>query len=85
MKKELSRHKIAYTILFLGLSVVTILFLASWPNRVWQRGLAISLALFYFLWGVVTHTKADHITRRVVLEYFGVSVLAALMLVLVTL
>lgn len=85
MKHELMYHKLAYTILAIGLAVGVIIFLAVWPDRFAQRVTAVWLALFYFFWGLVTHLHHQQITRSVIFEYLGVASLAGLILVLVTL
>ncbi|MEN8253347.1 MAG: hypothetical protein ABFQ62_03160 [Patescibacteria group bacterium] len=85
MKEEFIKHKIAYIVLALGLVIIGILFFAVWPSRDWQRVVALVLTLFYFLWGVITHLKADHITRLVIMEYLGVAIMAGFLLVLITL
>lgn len=85
MIRELGKHKLAYLILILGLIAGVVLFLGAWPDRFLQRAIALSLAGFYFIWGVLTHFKARRITRQVIFEYLGVSILAGLLLFLVTL
>ncbi len=84
MLKELNKHKLAYLILVIGLVLGIILFLGSWPDRRLQRIVAVGISTFYVMWGILTHVKADHITKKVVLEYLGVGVLAGLLLVLIT-
>ena len=84
MKFELMRHKLAYATLFVGLSVFLVIFLAVWPNRLAERITVIALVAFYMLWGIVTHVKAEHISRRIITEYVGVSLLAGLFLLLIT-
>ncbi len=81
---EVNRHKYAYLVLGIVLLVFVILFFSAWPNKLLQRLLIILMGIFYTLWGMITHTKTDHLTKRVFLEYFGVSVLAVLMLILIT-
>ncbi len=85
MLKELKKHKLVYLILIVGLILGVTLFLGSWPDRRLQRLVSIGIAVFYILWGILTHLKENRITRRVVLEYLGVGVLAGLLLVLITL
>ncbi len=84
ISKEIQTHKYAYAVLVMLLVGFTILFLAVWPNRYFQRIVVIFLAISYFFWGVATHLKTDHISPRVVLEYLGVSSLAAALLLFVT-
>jgi len=84
MQREFLNHKLAYLVLFIGLAVLTALFLGVWPNRVLQRLVILSLSLFYITWGVLTHLHADTISRRVIYEYVGVGTLAGMLLFLVT-
>lgn len=85
MKQEFLKHKLAYISLvsFLGISIL--MFMAAWPDRVYQRYLILLIAVFYFLWGVISHTKSKKLTKKILFEYLGMSVLAALLLFLVTL
>ncbi len=84
MRKEFIKHKLAYIILFIFLSLAIFLFFAVWPDRVFQRYLIALMAMFYFFWGIISHVKTKKISRQVIFEYFGVSLLAGLLLLLVT-
>lgn len=84
MLQELKKHKIPYTILVVGLLTGLALFLGTWPNVLQQRLVIFGIGVFYFIWGVVTHVKTSYVTKQVVLEYLGVSVLGMVMLVLLT-
>lgn len=84
MLKELKKHKLAYLVLVVGLILGVALFLGSWPDRKLQRLVSIGISIFYFIWGVLTHLKNGHISRRIVMEYLGVGALAGLLLVLIT-
>lgn len=84
MPSNIKTHQLAYAVLFLGLGVFTLLFLHVWPDKKLQQLTVIGVAVFYFLWGVVTHVKTKRVTHRVVLEYAAVSILAAVLLLLVT-
>lgn len=85
MFKELLKHKLAYSILLLGLLMFTFYFFAVWPNRVYQRTLILGFSLFYFLWGIMVHVKSKSINKRVVMEYLAVSLLIGSLLFLITL
>ncbi len=85
MKIELLHHKLAYAVLIIALAFLMVLFLGTWPNRMYQRIVVITLALFYFVWGTVTHVKAQKISRKVILEYAAISTLAGFLLFLITL
>lgn len=85
MRQELFRHKLAYLVLIVGLAILTILFLAAWPDRWLQRAVVVAMSVFYVIWGVTTHIHADKITRKVVYEYLSMALLAGSILLLVTL
>ncbi|OGJ16047.1 MAG: hypothetical protein A2632_01735 [Candidatus Pacebacteria bacterium RIFCSPHIGHO2_01_FULL_46_16] len=84
MKTAIHKHLFSYVIIGMILLVFTLLFLWAWPNRDLQRLLIGCLMLSYFVWGIVTHTKTSVLTIHVILEYLGVSLLAGILLVLVT-
>lgn len=84
MHKELAQHKMAYIILFGGLLLLTLSFMWVWPDRFLQRLIVLAMTLFYFIWGVITHVKTEHISRRVVMEYLGIATLAGFLLLLIT-
>ena len=84
MLQEIKEHKLSYLVLIVGLILGVVLFLGSWPDRQLQRLVSIGIAVFYIIWGVLTHLREAHLTNRVVLEYLGVGVLAGLLLVLIT-
>ena len=85
MLEEFNRHRPAYLVLLGGLILLTLAFVGAWPSRVWQRVVVLMLMFFYFSWGVITHVKAKHVTRKVLLEYLGMSVLVGTCLFLITL
>ena len=84
MRRELTQHKLAYFVLISFLSLCGFLFLAVWPDVYYQRYLVTLMMTFYFFWGVVTHVKSKKLTRKITAEYFSVSVLAGLLLFLIT-
>lgn len=84
MLEELRHHKFAYSFLVIGLVTAILLFLGAWPNRPLQRVIALGLATYYMLWGILTHLKNNHINKRVLLEYVAVGGLAGILLLLVT-
>ncbi|MDA1079672.1 MAG: hypothetical protein O2840_03230 [bacterium] len=84
MKNEVRQHVRSYLALGSILLLFAALFLWAWPNHDLQRLLIGCLMLCYFVWGVVTHTKNNVLTLHLVLEYLGVSLLAGVLLVLVT-
>ena len=46
---------------------------------------SIALGLSYFIWGVVIHLKAKNLHLPIVLEYFGISLLATIILIFLSL
>lgn len=82
---EISRHKLAYTILLLILGLHVLLYFATWPNMIALRLIAISLAFSYCCWGILAHVKSRHVTKQIVREYVAVSVFAGAILLLLTL
>lgn len=82
--EELSRHKIAYATLILGMVVIVLLYLAAWPILFWQRLVAVLAAVFYTSWGITTHLHQDEINKRLFLEYLGVGIIGGLIAVLIT-
>lgn len=85
MRKEFNRHRLAYIILIIGIAIFIFSFLGAWPNRLIQRVIVFSMSIFYFLWGILTHFKTRTMTKDVVLEYGFVSLLAGILLLLITL
>lgn len=85
MKKELLSHKLSYSALFLFLATCSFLFLAAWPDVHYQRYIVLLISVFYFLWGVVIHLKRKELSKKIVFEYFGISLLAGSVLMLITL
>lgn len=85
MKNFLKQNKLAYLILFALLSVFTWLFLQAWPHKELQRIYVLVFGVSYFVWGLFTHTSSKTLNSNVVFEYLAVSLLASLMLVLITL
>lgn len=84
MLHELKKHKFAYTILVMGLLTAITLFLGTWPDRTSQRIIILFFGLFYFVWGVTTHFKSRYITKSVMYEYAGASLLGVCILLLLT-
>lgn len=84
MKNEFIHHKLAYIILVMGLLILSLVFIGVWPNRLYQRIVAVGIGVFYFAWGLVTHVHTLQLTKRVIYEYAAMAALAALLLLLVT-
>jgi len=84
MKNEFLHHKLAYLLLVIGLVALSLAFIGVWPNRMYQRIVAVVIGLFYFGWGLVTHVHTLQLTKRVLYEYAAMAILATLLLLLVT-
>jgi FtsH-binding integral membrane protein len=84
MINQFKQHRLAYAVLILFMALAGFLFLAVWPDRIYQRYLILVMMAFYFFWGLVTHFKTDKLNSKIFLEYLGVSLLAGLLLFLVT-
>ena len=82
---EIKKHKLAYTVLTIGVVIFVFLFMGAWPNRLIQRMVIVGMSLFYFIWGLLTHFKTKTITKMVVYEYGSVAFLAGILLLLITL
>jgi len=82
MIREFQKHLAHYLILLLLLGIHLAGFLAFWPNKTAQQVMAISLGLTYFLWGYIHHLLTHSMHRRVMLEYFFVSIFATAVLIL---
>jgi hypothetical protein len=85
MKSEILKHKLAYGFLLVALISFVFGFFAVWPNRAYQQILIVSFSIFYFVWGLMTHVKSRRLTQQVFMEYLATSLLAGVLLFLVTL
>ena len=85
MKSFLKKNHIAYLFLLLLLSTFVFLFMKAWPDRQTQRYITVSFGALYFIWGIVAHTKSKKINSEIVFEYLSISMLAVLIIVLITL
>ncbi len=84
MREEFFKHKLAYFVLLLGILIFIFLFLGAWPDRWIQRMVVVGMSTYYFLWGLLTHFKTKTITKSVMWEYGMVSLLACVLLLLIT-
>lgn len=82
MIKELRRHWVEYLVLLIVVFAHAFLFVRFWPNKTAQQITAASLGGVYFLWGMIHHVLSGTMHRRVVLEYFFVSIFAASVLMM---
>ena len=85
MRTEFWRHKLAYLLLLIGIAAFLFYFFKVWPDRVQQRLASGLFVCFYFVWGLLFHVKSNRLTVKIALEYFAASLLAGIILLLVTL
>lgn len=85
IRKELFSHKLSYSALIIFLALVSFLFLAAWPDLIYQRYLIFLMSAFYFFWGILVHLKRKQLSAGIVMEYLGISLLAGSILFLITL
>lgn len=81
---ELKKHRLAYALLIVGLLVLGGLYMLAWPDTLMIRLVSIALGIFYASWGILAHTKSKTVTPAVVAEYLAISLLAVLVLLLIT-
>jgi hypothetical protein len=82
---KFTQHKFAYGVLLLAIGAFLFYFYAVWPNRIAQRLASVIFVVFYFLWGIITHWRAHQLNKKIFTEYFAISLLVSLLLLLVTL
>ena len=82
MIREFQKHLAQYLALLFLLAIHLASFLAFWPNKTAQQIMAVSLGLTYFLWGYIHHLLTRSLHRRVMLEYFFVSIFASAVLIM---
>ncbi|MDQ3008730.1 MAG: hypothetical protein M3Q81_03965 [bacterium] len=85
MKQEILTHRFAYFVLLSGLVLLTVAFLLATQNPWLQRSIALAIASFYLMWGAATHFKSQRLTKKIVYEYASISLIAGLLLFLITL
>lgn len=85
MKSFLKKNQVAYLALFALLAGFSYLFMKTWPNVQMQRYLAVGFGVSYFLWGIITHVKSKRINSEIIFEYLSISMLAILIIILITL
>lgn len=78
------KSKISYVILVIFLLLIIVLFFYFQHEKIYRRYLILLMSTFYFFWGIITQLKQGNLSKRVLLEYLGVSFLAGLLLLLVT-
>jgi hypothetical protein len=84
MKRELMKSKFSYLSLIIFLVLASFMFLVVWPDVHYQRYLILLISVFYFFWGLIFHLKTDQFSKKIILEYLAISILAGSMLFLIT-
>ena len=84
MKPEIEKHLLAYSALLIGLGVFVLAVLYFWPLMNILRLLIFALGIYYVTWGALAHLKSDRVTRRIVMEYAGVAMIACSILMMLT-
>ncbi len=84
MKPEIEKHFLAYSALLFGLGIFVLAFLYFWPLMVILRILIVVLGFYYVSWGALAHLKSDRVTKRIILEYAGMALIACSILMMLT-
>lgn len=84
MKQELKAHWKAYLSLALALGIFAVVFFLYHYEKHVQQAAIVGIVLYYSLWGIITHTKATHITFKLAFEYISVAILGGTILFLLT-
>ncbi|MBP8590990.1 hypothetical protein KBI33_00790 [Candidatus Shapirobacteria bacterium] len=74
-KKTSKAFPFDYLVLALILASATILFLYFPPLSGKREIAAVSLGIFYFLWGVWYHNRRGDLVLKIILEYLAVAAL----------
>ena len=84
MKQEFSKHWLGYLVLLLASGLFAFVFLEVWPDRNLERMAIIGYAIFYYLWGILTHRAKQPMTLGLIKEYGLVATLGAALLLMLT-
>jgi len=79
MKKE---HLFQYSLLIVTLFLLALFYLFY---SQWRFIISIIIGLTYFLFGVIIHLKDKTLYLSVILEYFGLGLLGAIILIFISL
>jgi hypothetical protein len=81
MLNEVYSNKFDYLVLVLGLSIGLVVFFGYFGVPALELTATIGFCIFYFLWGVIHHSRQGDLHIKIVLEYLLVSALAAAVLI----
>lgn len=73
MLKDIKRHKLDYSLLSALALSFGAYFVLERHNPTLLVGATLVFALLYVLWGIWHHSRAGHLTGKLVLEYLLVS------------
>jgi hypothetical protein len=76
MDTQKNLHLLHYLALYVGLSVILVLFIVFRHNYTTQLILAAVGSVYYMLWGIIHHVLEKRINRLLVLEYILFGLLA---------
>lgn len=85
MTKDIRKHPVDYLFLLGIFGVFLVSYFTAWPNQAVQRLLGVCLGAGYFFWGIVHHRATHTLSKRIVLEYFFIGLLATSVLIVVNL
>lgn len=68
--------KAFYIFLFLGLAVGLLAILRMRSDSTGQFLVILALAVFYLIWGIVYHNLKNDLTRKLLLEYLFLTLIA---------
>jgi len=85
MTKDIRKHPVDYVFLVGILGIFLASYYSAWPNHVTQQLLGVCLGVGYVLWGIVHHRATRTLSKRIVLEYFFIGLLATSLLFVVNL
>ena len=78
--REIKKHPLNFTILFVGLLFFLVLFFFFSYSQYLQRRAVYLGGAFYFLWSLLHHYRKGDLQLSLVLEYLMVALFAALLL-----
>lgn len=81
----LKKNYVAYLLLLILLGTFVFFFMRAWPDIRAQRLITLIFGILYFVWGIISHIKSKKINSEIVFEYLSISMLATLIIILITL
>jgi len=81
MKSKLGKKHLDYLVLLIAAILSIVISLVYSANKQIVSISVISLAVFYFFWGIIHHKHEGSLHTEVVLEYLFYSIMGALLVV----